>query len=434
MSDTATPADVEDVLSSIRRLVAEGDRSRTLARTRSSAPAPAEPCAPAGSSTGPSVAPTGPAAMRGAPAGPGASADRFVLTPALRVAADDAGAAGRGGAEGDMAPPPAEEAPFIDTDAVPPEDEGAATPPPLAIYPGPQRGTAPVSAATAAPEAGPALSRQADPHPSLAGAQADPEADAHPAPAAAQAEPPAQADAPKPLFRDLSSLEATIAELEAAVTLRPDDWEPDGSEDSPVLGWHATVPSAPQVVPPGSGVLRPFPAPRTGSRLSLVAADEPPLFQHRRAAPEGATTGPVGGATDLAAAALWRKAPAQARPDAPQAPGGAGAEPPVAGPSAAAAERPEATGEGPAPAAEAGPHDPAGLPEAQRAAPTEAEATAAAQEVPDLTDEDEAALRAIIAEVLREELRGPLGEGVTRNLRKMIRREIYRVLATQNLD
>lgn len=44
---------------------------------------------------------------------------------------------------------------------------------------------------------------------------------------------------------------------------------------------------------------------------------------------------------------------------------------------------------------------------------------------------DEEALRALIAEVVREELQGVLGQRITRNVRKMVRREIYRALAEQ---
>lgn len=47
---------------------------------------------------------------------------------------------------------------------------------------------------------------------------------------------------------------------------------------------------------------------------------------------------------------------------------------------------------------------------------------------------DEDALRALIAEVVREELQGVLGERITRNVRKMVRREIYRALAEQKAD
>lgn len=47
---------------------------------------------------------------------------------------------------------------------------------------------------------------------------------------------------------------------------------------------------------------------------------------------------------------------------------------------------------------------------------------------------DEQALRALVADVVREELMGPLGERITRNVRKMVRREIYRVLSSQEFD
>ena len=47
---------------------------------------------------------------------------------------------------------------------------------------------------------------------------------------------------------------------------------------------------------------------------------------------------------------------------------------------------------------------------------------------------DEEALRSMIAEVVRDELKGALGERITRNVRKMVRREIYRALAAQELE
>lgn len=47
---------------------------------------------------------------------------------------------------------------------------------------------------------------------------------------------------------------------------------------------------------------------------------------------------------------------------------------------------------------------------------------------------DEATLREIIAEVVREELQGALGQRITRNVRKMVRREIRLALAAQDLE
>ena len=47
---------------------------------------------------------------------------------------------------------------------------------------------------------------------------------------------------------------------------------------------------------------------------------------------------------------------------------------------------------------------------------------------------DEAVLREMIADIVREELQGALGERITRNVRKLVRREIHRALAAQDLD
>lgn len=52
-------------------------------------------------------------------------------------------------------------------------------------------------------------------------------------------------------------------------------------------------------------------------------------------------------------------------------------------------------------------------------------------EVPAL---DEDALRAIVSDIIRQELKGVLGERITRNVRKLVRREIHRVLVSQDLE
>lgn len=49
-------------------------------------------------------------------------------------------------------------------------------------------------------------------------------------------------------------------------------------------------------------------------------------------------------------------------------------------------------------------------------------------------DLDEDALRDLIAEIIRQELQGALGERITRNVRKLVRREIHRALASQEID
>ncbi|MEM6940195.1 MAG: hypothetical protein AAF943_16590 [Pseudomonadota bacterium] len=55
----------------------------------------------------------------------------------------------------------------------------------------------------------------------------------------------------------------------------------------------------------------------------------------------------------------------------------------------------------------------------------------AVQEAPLL---DETALREIVSEIVRSDLQGALGERITRNVRKLVRREINRALAAQELD
>lgn len=58
--------------------------------------------------------------------------------------------------------------------------------------------------------------------------------------------------------------------------------------------------------------------------------------------------------------------------------------------------------------------------------------------LPDLTEEpallDEGALQDMVAEIVRQELQGALGERITRNVRKLVRREIQRALAVHDLD
>ncbi|MEQ6204020.1 hypothetical protein ABMC88_13295 [Sulfitobacter sp. HNIBRBA2951] len=47
---------------------------------------------------------------------------------------------------------------------------------------------------------------------------------------------------------------------------------------------------------------------------------------------------------------------------------------------------------------------------------------------------DEEALRELVSDIVRTELQGALGERITRNVRKLVRREIHRALAAQDLE
>ncbi|MDQ2095582.1 hypothetical protein NOI20_15795 [Rhodobacteraceae bacterium 10Alg 79] len=47
---------------------------------------------------------------------------------------------------------------------------------------------------------------------------------------------------------------------------------------------------------------------------------------------------------------------------------------------------------------------------------------------------DEEMLRELVAEIVRQELQGSLGERITRNVRKLVRREIHRALTARDMD
>jgi hypothetical protein len=47
---------------------------------------------------------------------------------------------------------------------------------------------------------------------------------------------------------------------------------------------------------------------------------------------------------------------------------------------------------------------------------------------------DEDALREMVADIVRQELQGALGERITRNVRKLVRREIHRALMAQEFE
>ncbi|MEX0339660.1 MAG: hypothetical protein AB3N11_11545, partial [Arenibacterium sp.] len=71
--------------------------------------------------------------------------------------------------------------------------------------------------------------------------------------------------------------------------------------------------------------------------------------------------------------------------------------------------------------------------EAEVAAPVDASA-----ETEQTEDEtailDEETLRILVSDIVREELQGALGERITRNVRKLVRREIHRALTTKELE
>lgn len=66
--------------------------------------------------------------------------------------------------------------------------------------------------------------------------------------------------------------------------------------------------------------------------------------------------------------------------------------------------------------------------------PVDAETALDADLAEDTSLLDEDALRDLVSDIVREELQGALGERITRNVRKLVRREIHRALAAQELE
>lgn len=174
-----------------------------------------------------------------------------------------------------------------------------------------------------------------------------------------------------------ATLARTIAELEAAIAASTQDWEPDGSELAGAgVG---TVQDAGPVVEPDS---------------------------------DGWAAQPVDGGV-------------AARPAADPA-GEAAPEAPWTRPGARLHDVDPAAGADPQP--QPAPQDDA------RVAPAHGLRTAAPADDWDEAVIDEDMLRDLVARIVREELQGALGERITRNVRKLVRAEIARALASRSFD
>lgn len=168
-----------------------------------------------------------------------------------------------------------------------------------------------------------------------------------------------------------NSLKTTIAELEAAISIQGNDFEPDGSEEvgsipeNEPLQWQDSDSEAHVILaqPEGASVSKVIELDNSAPQ------DVDPAFVRRHAAPAGEAgleeerVADLGGDPDELQAALARD---------------------------------------------------------------------------DLTVDDlpmdEEALRDLVSEVVRQELQGALGERITRNVRKLVRREIHRIISSQEFD
>lgn len=217
MSDPVRNAEIEDVLSSIRRLV-----------TTDPAPAAAPPAEPA--------------AVDATDVPPPAS-DRFVLTPALRVQTEEETT------QEDTAEASDDNAPQVELAPVDLELEAFAGPDELDWIDREPEGPAPEEAAQAAPLPEP---QSADQWESI-------------------------------------SLEERIAELEAAVALTTEEWEPDGSEMEPGAKTFEDLKAAPEApAKPAPLTLQAAPLPADDDHLPPAAEPEAASAEDDSAVPPAA--------------------------------------------------------------------------------------------------------------------------------------------------
>ncbi len=367
MPDPLTNREIEDVLSSIRRLVSEAEQ--------------AEQAVPDGQKP-----------------------ELLVLTPALRVEPDPALSGDRGPAAGDApepAPSAAETPPFRHTsphllqEPLPARDFRGTEAEVISHAWEAELGEREQASSAGEPPAGEEGEGTEDGGSTNPGQKAAPRASS------------ASADAPS---HPASLLEQRIAELEAAISLSHDEFEPDGSE--PDAG---RMPDMRIFGVLGKGDLQEQPA------ADPAGSDPAPASPSAAPAPEEPQSG-MGGTVPHARPAASEPAPPRkcSRREPPlQLVGGRMSRLEDVGEEISRAHQ--------APSSEACADTAPGSP-----------AEAAEPEVLQADGEDifvdEAVLRELIADVVREELQGTLGERITRNLRRMVHREVERALTLRKYD
>lgn len=252
---------------------------------------------------------------------------------------------------------------------------------------------------------------------------------------------------------DVASLEDTIAELEAAVAGLSAGFEPDAGEvhenmaAEPASDWVAEdiirrrpdfthVLDAEDLAEGEEGIVSPDAGTSVAAGLEAAMSAQPRAARLTPTAPavpvdgsdDDAAEGSGGGRLHFSSSVARR--PLVLRPDPSEPAGAPMAEVSAADGATTAAEAPEA----PAEALAAASVDDFAL-----AADRADESVAPGSEAEDLFDPladsslDIDVLRDLVSEIVRDELRGALGDKITRNLRAMIRREIERALEAQGL-
>ncbi|AXT34723.1 hypothetical protein D1820_06900 [Phaeobacter sp. LSS9] len=454
MSEPVTQAEIEDVLSSIRRLVSEDSRAAGSSLGKGAEAALAAqiakpvPAAPGGQGAG------APGPANGATNGSSQPVTRLVLTPALRVPESKLTP---------VAPTPAAPTPATITETAPmdtaphPDGEAASgktrfeallaadaiefwTEPKdliaqgialhdndpgnedLAFFNGITAATAADEAADGAQDAAPAAAdmpgtptAQAEAALNTEAPWTDPDATLYQAAASTDHEEETQVEDPHPpvppakptsqLNPKVGAVVQKLAEMEAANTARPVLWEPDGTRDTPYAGSDLETLAWDDQDSDTDAQGQTEPVDQTQSVADVVIRSEVEDTQSEAPQPETS----------------------QIEPSPPQPEQHTQAEAPAAD---TAVEENTSTDIPAAPAASTADEVDRDL--------LETSVTETALEALDALGSDESfldehALRELVSEIVREELQGALGERITRNVRKLVRREIHRALSAQNL-
>ncbi len=241
-----------------------------------------------------------------------------------------------------------------------------------------------------------------------------------------------EAGSPATADRDFPTLEERIAELEASVVAEPSDWEPDGSEDQTahrpngmVLPLHPEIedPESPAASDETFSAEGAIDAPIEDTDEAVAPAEEPEVSEPSEDAaspdmPDVPPSEPVAGAETTAEAAPLDDAALNAVSADDQA----GIIDVIDETMDEDASTPEVV-------------PPLATFRHRVSKPIEPlQDTSDTSLEDDTTLLDEAALRDLVAEVVREELQGGLGERITRNVRKLVRAEIQRAFAARDLD
>lgn len=343
MSETGRKLDVEDVLSSIRRLVSEEAREKTAA----------------------------PEQRESSPTTPGPVAEKLVLTPSLRVPDD-----GKPVATSEIEKRISDIENLVSTD----------------MRDAPRPSVAPADATSMISALSKSM-RDFEP-------EEEPEAQGEP-----MAERPEPATSPEAAF--------------PAAARTPEPAEPEAAEaptqpDSRIVTAHVTE-AAPEDTAPLEEI-------EATVEMTEEAKDDDASFEFPTDSPfaEDLSAGPVSAPAFTTETAEETDAPVAAETEGAAPVSTLRPEPPLRAPAIERAET----------AAEAAPSPQEPL----SAAPADAEDPIdyTAPDEGSFIDED--MLREIVSDMVRSELQGELGDRITRNVRKLVRREIHRALASRDFE